>query len=1031
MKTLIALSIQRPIFAWMILAALILFGYLNFRELGISERPDVDFPTVSVSFEWEGAAPEVIEMDVLSPMEGALLAVADLQNISSEAKRGEGQITLDFAASKNIDQAVQEIQTILGRAQRQLPTGVSAPSIRKRNPEDRPILWLSLSSDKLTGLELSDLVQNVIKDRFLTIAGVSDIQVGGLNEPEVQVNISGEKLRKWDLTISDVITTIEREHGEYPAGSWKDEKTESTLRVKGEAATIEEMQKLSINTRGGGTNYSPIALNEVASVKLDQASETRMARANGINSLGLGILKQRGTNAVEVARAAKIKMEEIKALLPEGVKFDVRFDGTTFIEESVQELIFNLFLSVTLTALVVWFFLGSWGASLNIILSIPTAIMGAFIVINAFDFTLNSFTLLALTLAVGLVVDDNILVLENIQRLFKEGKDKITASYLGTIEVSAAALAASLAIIAIFLPIGFVSGMLGPYLSQFAITLSATVAFSYLDAITLTPMRTSLSLGRDPKLGRRWIDRAMSVLEKAYFNSLQRCLRFRWPVLILALLSLALTWKIGTLLPREMTPAQDQGRLMLQMRTPPGSSLHFTNQKVREVEKILASHPEIESTFITIGGWGAGESNQAFGFLSLVPKNQRNLSQTQLVDLLQVEMKKVNGLRSFIRDPSQSGLGGQGQYPIEFHLQGKELSELNATSEKIKTEWENSGLMVQVDSSYKGDLPEIHIVPDRDKARARGVSIETIGTSIQALIQGSLAGKFSSGGTRYDIRVKLAENELKNLDDLKNLFLRNNRGELVSLASVAKVLEANGPQSIKRSGRNRVVTITANLAPGKNQGEALAYIQKTTVPQLPSGLSLMATGNTLNFQEGFKDFTYVLGLGILVAFMVLAAQYNSLLWPMTILTSLPFSFLGAFLFLWAFGQGLNMYSMIGLILLMGIVKKNAIILVDFTNQRRMEGLNPQQALLSACPTRLRPIVMTSLTTMASALPAIFAIGPGSETRLPLGLTVMGGLIISTVLTLYIVPCLYSIIPGRIDRQREDLINSALKHEIQT
>jgi len=1006
-------SIKKPVFAWMIMASFIIFGLISFNRLGISEKPDIDFPVVNITVEWPGAAPEVIELDVVDALESALLSVEGVQKIISESRRGRAEITLEFDLGRNIDVALQEVQSILGRSQRNLPKDIYPPVVRKSNPEDRPILWLAVASDKMSRKELMTYVRDQIKDRFQTIEGVSEIILGGYVDPNLRVWLSEKKMRSYDLTALDVVRAIGNEHAEYPAGIFENTKDEFNIRMMGENFSVEDFSLLSINQRGGAPNYSPIPLSAVAEIHDDLDDVRRISRVMGKSSIGLGIRKQRGANSVEVGDNVKVRMQEIAKTLPAGTSIGVNYDGTTFIKDSIAELKFTLIVSAIVTALVVWFFLGSLGASLNIILSIPTAIIASFMALDFLGFTLNTFTMLGLTLAVGLVVDDNIMILENIMRVHKEENlSPAQASLIGTNQISFAALAASTAIIAIFVPIGFISGIVGKYFNQFALTITAAICFSYVDAVTLTPMRAVYLLGKTNELKNRWIDIKMEQLEEMYSRSLTWALSHRGKILFGGLFVFAVTFGIYKKLKIEFVPAQDQARLMIMMKTKPGSSLSFTDEKVREIETILMSMPEIERYFVAIGGFSGGESNSATSFVTMVPKDKRSMTQQDFALVLKKKLSEVKGIFAMIQDPSLAGFSSGRSYPIEFILTGPDWSKLLELSEDFKTKLVASGLMIDADSNFKGRVPEVRIVPDRTKALARGVSIIEIGQTIQSMMSGVVAGKFARGGRRYDIRVKIKDSEFKEIQDLSKILVRNNRGELIALSEVTKIETDSSLLSITRDDRARSISIYANLATKVAQGQAIDYVTSVLMKELPQGYTLFQSGSSKTFKDSFSSLIFVFVLGLIIAYMVLASQFNSFTHPVTILSILPFSFTGAFLALWIFDKTLNIYSMIGLILLMGIVKKNSIILVDVINQMRESGLSAVDAIKKACPMRLRPILMTSISTIIGTLPTAVLTGPGYETRMPMGIAVIGGATLATVLTLYIVPCLYSYIPGK-------------------
>lgn len=858
-------------------------------------------------------------------------------------------------------------------------------------------------------------VRDHVRDRFLMVEGVSDIRLGGYVEPNLRVWVSDKDLRQYDLTVTDIINTISREHAEYPAGLFETPEREFNVRIFGEATSVEEFAALAITQRGGAPNFNPIALSRVARVEDGLDDMRRISRVNQNPSVGLGIQRIRGANSVAVAQAVKERMKEVEQILPEGAEIGINYDGTVFIEESIDELKFTLFLAALMTAFVVWFFLGSAAATINVVLSIPTVIIGTFIAFGFLGYTLNTFTMLGLTLAVGLIVDDNIMILENITRKFKEGKSKIQASIEGTKEIAFAALAASSAIVAIFLPIGLMPGIVGEYFFQFAVVISVAIAFSYFDAVTLTPMRTSLLLGRDRKEGRRVIDKVMDKVEVAYKKTLKICLRFKWITILTSVVIFAFSYPLFKSLDQEFVPAQDQSRIQVIMQMSPGVSLELMDEKVKEVEQVLSEMEEIRRFFVAIGGWSGTESNRAFSFVTLHPPEERpinselgrRLTQQEFIDYLRgVFRERTSGIFVMVRDPSLSGLATGGDSPIEYNLFGNDWNELIEMSEKAQEIMKNSGLVTDVDSNFFGRVPELGIIPNRQKAIERGVSVRDIGQTVQAMIAGIVAGKYAEGGRRYDIRVKVEGDQLREIEDISNIMIRNNRGELVALSEVTEIVEQEGLLGITRKEGSRAITLSANLAAGVSQREALDQVAEMIRVELPQDMSLMTTGSAEAFLDSFSALYFVLSMGILIAYMVLASQFNSFIHPFTILMALPFSLIGALVALNLGGQTLNIYSMIGIILLMGIVKKNSIILVDYTNQKREEGLDPYRALMKACPIRLRPIIMTSISTIAGALPAALALGPGAETRIPMALAVIGGVFVSTVLSLVVIPTIY-------------------------
>lgn len=1005
------ISIKKPVFAWMLMIAMILFGYLSFREMGVSQLPDVDFPTVNISVTYSGASPEVLESDVVDLIESTMMTVEGVENISSSIKRGSANVTIEFTLDRDIDQAINDVQTKLAQITRRLPKDIDAPTVSKTNPDDQPIMWMAVSSDNLDQQKLMAFVRDHVKDRFLTTPGVADVFLSGYVDPAVRVWVNEKKLDQFQLTVGDIVSTVSAEHTEIPSGLIENSKEEFSVRTMGEAKTIEEFQNLSINRRGGSVNYSPIPLKSVADVELGLEDIRRKSRVMGKTSIGLGIRKQKGSNAVDVAKAVKIKMEEINKSLPSGTQVGINFDSTTFIEESVHELTFTLVLSALLTAVVCWAFLGSWSATFNVVLAIPTSILGAFVALHALGFTLNYFTLLGLSLAIGIVVDDAIMVLENIFRHFEMGKNKRKASLDGAKEITFAALAATIAIIAIFFPIAYMKGIIGKYFYQFAVTISVAVLLSLVEALTLTPMRCAQFMSHSEKRSRigLMIDEIFERFENFYKRILPWILDRRLMTIGASVAIFAVSLLFVPKLRKEFTPAQDQSSMMIRVKTKEGSSLEYTDQFTRKVEEFLLKQPEIKRYFTAIGGFGGGESSSSMFFVTLKDKKERSKTQQELIEIYRNGLKDIKGGRVIIQDTSLGSFGGGRGFPVEFAIAGSNWNDLTASTHKIMKALEDSKKFMDVDSNFRESVKELNIIPNREKARLRGVSIQDIGTTMNALVGGPSIGKFTSDGHRYEVRIKLKDLSADQIDRIANIKLRNNRGELILLKEVADVKFEDGIQSITRENRLRAVTIYANIAKGFSQQDALKEAHVIAGKNALPGIVVQESGSAKTFRESFESLVFVLVLGVVIAYMVLASQFNSFVDPITVLTALPFSISGAFLALYLKDLSINIYSMIGIVLLMGIVKKNSILLVDFTNQLRDEGKGIREALLEACPKRLRPIMMTSFATIAGAIPPAFALGPGAESLAPMAMAVIGGVFVSTFLTLLVVPAFYSLL----------------------
>lgn len=992
------------------MVSLILFGGIGFYKMGVSQFPDIDFPYVSIQLVYEGAAPEVMEKDVIDPVEGAIVSIQGIKNITSKASNGRASVSVEFELNKDVDVAVQEIQTAIARAQRNLPDDIEPPIITKANIEDQPIMWMAVRSNKLSREELMYLVRGQIRDQISTVSGVSEVILGGYVEPALRVNLDAQKLERYQFSVDDIIGSIQREHKEEPAGRLESPEIEQPVRVMGEAANVDEFNKVIIKRRGGGPNYAPVAISEVADIKEGLNEVRRMSRVDGETAVGIGIRKQRGSNAVDVGKAIKKKAADLQKQLPEGVQLSINFDTTPYIQETVQELLFTILMAALLTAIVCWSFLGSISSTVNVLMAIPTSIIGAFWVMQALGFTLNTFSLLGLSLAIGIVVDDAIIVLENIMRHNELGKSRLKAAVEGSKEISFAVLATTFSLVAIFLPVAFLQGIIGKFFFQFAVTLCVAVLLSCLEALTLAPMRCSQFLAtghRTTKIGRafEWVIESATA---RYARLLPFFLKHRWKTLIATLVFFAASMTLLKFIPKEFTPAEDQGNLFVQVKTKQGSSLAFTDKTMREVEKIVSADPNVERYFSGVGGFSGGESNVGFVFITLKDRKHRPLRQDKVAEVLRTKLKEVKDAKAFIPSGSGGVFGGGSNYAVNFGVRGPDWDKLGTYAEEIVKQMNDTGRFTDVQIPDVKGSPEIHVIPDRAAALRFGVEISEISRAVRVMVGGFPAALYAKGGLRYDVIVQLREPDRKTEEQIRGIRVRNTRGELVALDRLVKIEHRTTAPTITRENRVRSITISGNPGKGVAQDKALEEAQEIAKKVLPEGYFVALSGSSEEMKRSFMSLVFALIMGILVAYMVLGSQFNSFIDPLVVLAALPFAFSGALFGLIGFGQSLNVYSFIGIILLIGIVKKNSILLVDFTNQARDAGRTVNQALVEACPLRLRPILMTTFATLAGALPGAINFGPGAETRVPMSVVVIGGVLVSTFFTLFVVPCLYSV-----------------------
>jgi hydrophobe/amphiphile efflux-1 (HAE1) family protein len=1004
---LISLSIKRPVFAWILMSALIIFGAISMNRMGISQLPDVDFPILTVSVNYQGASPEVIESEILDPIEQKLLGVEGLLSMKSSARQNQGSVTLEFDIKKNVDVSLQEVQAAL--SQLRLPPEIDPPTISKQNPEDSPIMFIAVSSDKPMK-EIINWTENYLLDQFRFIPGIGEVSISGFSLRNMRIWPDPKKLKQYDLTVLDLMDALQTQHIESAAGQYVEGDKEYRTRWLGEATSPEQIANIKILKRGGqNIQNGSYKINSVADVEDGLSDVRRMARDNKEQAIAIQVRKMRGGNEVTLAESVHKKVAELQKNIPEGYKLRVAIDFTRPTSAVVFTTFEKLVVAAIITILICFLFLGNLQSSINILFSIPTSIVGTFLVLYFSGFTLNLFTLLALTLAISIVVDDAIMLLENIVRHHRMGKSAAQASYDGSMEILPAATAASLAVVAVFIPVVFMSGVTGKFFFQFGITISSAVLLSLLEAVTITPMRAAAFLSDNPKATRMetYVEHLSEKASEFYRKILTATLKWPWTITLSSLgvfiLSLLLAGKVN----KEFVPAQDQDIIIATGQTAPGSSLETTSEAVKKLEAIVGNDPDVVSTFVSIGAGGpAAEVNQFFMPIYLKDRTKRKINHLKIIERLREQVNTIKGLRVNFRDLSARGLTSGRLFPVSFNLTGPDLNLLSEKSKVIAERLTKEGLAQDMDTDFKLGLPELLLYPDREAMAARAVSIDNVAKTLAIAVGGNRNVKVTSDGRRYDINVKVRDDRIRSIQDIEGIFVRNNYGNLIPLSQLVKAEQRKTYQSIIRYNRQRTIGVYGGLPIGQSQAKALDRAQEIAREELPAGYGFILDGAAAGLNDSFKSLLGALLLGILVAYMILAVQFNSFIHPLTVLVALPFSITGALLILWLSGVSLNLFSYIGIIVLMGIAKKNSILLVEFTNHVRQHQKDVKLALIEGCPVRLRPILMTSVATIAAALPLIIGNSIGQETRTPMGLAIIGGTIVSTIFTLLVVPSLY-------------------------
>jgi HAE1 family hydrophobic/amphiphilic exporter-1 len=1013
--TLSELSIRRHVFAFMLSAVLVLFGWIAYQRMGVDKLPYIEFPIISITTAQKGANPDIVDASITNLIETAINSVPGIEHIQSTSSPGTSVVVITFGLEKRIDVAFQEVQAKVNQVVRRLPKDADPPVVAKVETNTQPILWTALQGDR-TQQQLNQYAINVIKKRLETIDGVGEIRIGGRRDRTIRVHLLPGKMAAYGVAAQDITDAFGKEHIQFAGGFLVGRSTEHLVKLDLEFHSLDELAAMIVGYKDG----SPVRLRDIAEIEDGLADYRQFARFNGKPSIGVGVVKVPNTNTVEIVDRVVARIEnEIRPQLPPGMELHYVQNDKVFIGAMVAALKNHLIEGTLLASLIVWLFLKSFRSTVIIACSIPVSLMGAIAVMYFFGYTFNSVTLLALLLLVGVVVDDSIVVLENIYRHREEdrGTSAMAAAVSGSREVTFAVIAASFSLVAIFAPVVFVSGILGQFLRSFAVVVTFGVLVSLFVSLTLTPMLCSRYLEVQEKHGRVYwaLAHLFDAVDRAYRRTLGWALRHRAVVLVAGLLAFAAAIPIFQGLPRELAPQADEGRFLIAIRAPLGSSIDYTERKLREIEAIVFRYPEVVTEFGVIGLGSASQVNQATVVARMKPRSERSRSQQEVIAALRRELQQVAGAQAF---PRAFGLvQGQRSEPLQFVVKGPNLQEMGRIARELQATLQADPAIGRMDHNLQLDLPQLVLEPDRVRAAGLGLTSADVALAINMLAGGIDIAKYNDypgDGERYDIRVKAKEGEFQQQADLTKIYLRNRQGQLVRLDSVARFREALGPAVIARFDLQYAATFYAN--PTIALGAAIEKV-RAAAQGLPIGYQVVFVGEAEQLEKTSQatQFTFVLALVLL--FMVLASQFNSFLQPFYIMLAVPLGVVGGIAALWLTRHSLNIYSGIGLVLLIGLVAKNSILLVDLTNQRRSQGMSVDQALSDACPTRMRPVLMTSLTIILALAPAAVGLGAGAETNAPLSIAVIGGMITSTLLTLVVVPAGYSLVESWRERRR--------------
>jgi multidrug efflux pump len=1006
-------SIRRPVLATVMSLLLVLVGLVSFDSLTVREYPRIDEPVVTVNTRLSGASSEVIESTVTKVLEDSIAGIDGVDIMTSISRTEQSQITVRFKLSKDPDTGAAEVRDRVARVRGRLPDAVDEPVISKVEADATPTIWLAYTSETIDPLELTEIINRVVKPRLQTVPGVADVQIGGDRRYAMRIWLDPERLASYRLTVQDVEDALRRQNLEVPAGRIESQQREFSVTARTDLNTVAQFNEIALRTVNGYT----VRLRDVARVEEGAASDRSRVRLNGVPSISTGIIRNATANPLDVADGVRAVMPLIQRDLPPSVTVVQANDLSVFIDRSIKAVYTTVAEAVVLVALVVFVFLRTLRASIIPLVTIPVSLIGAFALIAAAGFTINTLTLLALVLAIGLVVDDAIVVLENIYRHIEEGMAPFQAAIKGIHEISFAVVAMTLTLAAVFAPLAFTPGRTGRLFGEFALTLAGAVLVSGFVALTLTPMMCSKLLRHVEKPSRfdRGMEAALVGLTSGYRRVLTASLSQRWIVMLAMAAAAGGSWWLFSTAKSELAPAEDRGVIAMPIRAPDGATLEYTARYLDELERITSTYPEFDRRFMFIGG---GQVSSAFGVLRTVDWDDRDKSTQELARELLPKFMALPGISAFPVTPPSLGQGFR-ERPLNYVIVSSDSYDNMARyAQAMLAEMGKNPGIVQPDSDLQLNKPEVFIEVDRARAADMGVSVEAVARTIETMLGSRAVTRYKRDADQYDVIVQTSASGRTTPDDIERLFVRGRDDAMVPLSSLVTVRESVSPRELNHFNQRRSVTLTANLAPGYALGEALEFMDATAARVLPLGYATELNGVSREFRASSGALGIVFVLALVFIFLVLAAQFESFVDPFVILLSVPLSMVGALAALHLIGGTLNVYSQIGLITLIGLITKHGILIVEFSNQLRQQGLAVREAVIQAASLRLRPILMTTGAMVLGALPLALSSGAGAESRQQIGWVIVGGMTVGTLLTIFVVPTVYTLlarkgIPGEI------------------
>lgn len=1022
-------SIQRPVFASVLSLLLCVAGIAALIGLPVREYPQTDPPVVSISTAYRGASNEVIESRITEVLERAVAGIEGITQISSFSQNDRSNITIEFNVGRDADAAAADVRDRVGRVLSRLPDGSDTPIIQRIDSNSQAIMWIGVTSVNLDAMELTDFLRRSLVDRLATVPGVASVNIGGERRYAMRIALDRSALAARGLTVQDVEAAIKRQNVDLPGGRLTSTQRELTVKTDSKLRNREEFAGIVVANRNG---YQ-VRLGEVARVAVGAEDERFEFYAQGKTAIGLGIIRQSTANTLSVAEGVAAELELLRPAFPAGTSFEVLYNEANFIRASINGVLTTLAEGIALVILVIVLFLRDWRSTLVAGIAIPVSIIPTFAVLWAFGFSINVLTLLAIVLAIGIVVDDAIVEVENVARRIEEGEPPLLASYIGAREIAFAVIATTITLMSVFVPIAFMDGQTGKLFREFGVTLATAIFFSGVVARTLTPMLCSKLLSAHHSWFHRTTEPIFVGMIKLYAVVLKRCLNA--PVIVIAIGALIsfMAVQLFSLVPKEFAPVEDRGTVIIPITAPESASLNYTRARMREVEALLQPYLDnktVESTLTIVapGLQRPAPVNSALIIVRLAPWEKRSAKQQAVTQELLRRVQQVPGARIFPINPPSLGQRGF-QQPIQFIIGGPDFPTLAAWRDVVLERAQATGLFLNLDSDYSERQPDLRVRIDRNRAADLGVSVETIGRSLELMFGEREVSTFVDRGVEYSVIMQAREQDRISPDDLKNVFVRTGTSELVPLSNFVTLTELAGPQRLNRFDRLRSITIQSSMAPGVTLGQALDGLDKIAKENLPAEARIGYGGQSKEFRRASSSLYMTFGFALLVVFLVLAAQFESWIAPAVIMITVPLALTGGLGILWLTGQTLNVYSQIGMILLVGIMTKNGILIVEFTNQLREHGAELYDAVLEASKMRLRPILMTSIATIAGAVPLAISAGAGAEARSAIGWVIIGGASLSTVMTLFLVPSIFLLV-GRYTNPRSTIADKLTAMQVQ-